>query len=253
MNNRPALRTVYLAAAREATRGLKRNWRILFGSVGLVALLGLAYAVFGNLGIAGGMIAGMAEVAILALHYSWLAATVDRERLSWRGLLEFDWGMFFTVISVGFIFFVVQFLAGSLLHGLDQTPLLFLGLGLFLVFNAIPEVVIVERIEGLPALGRAAEFTREHALAWFLPLGVLLLPSVPLFGGGGTETLQSMVLSLAQLNPLVPSLAVPLTIKTVLSQLGAVSYLIYLPLVIVIANWYALFRVCLFRQLARLP
>jgi hypothetical protein len=252
VNKQPGLAALYVDAGREATSGLRRNWPILFGSAGLVVLLLIVHAIFGQLGLAGGMIAGMAEVAILALHYSWLAATVDRERLTWRNLRDFDYTMFFTVISVGFIFFVVQFVASSLLQGLDQTPLLFLGLGLVVVFNAIPEVIIVERIEGVAALGRAAEFTRRHAFAWFVPLAVLSLPFLLPRGTIGSAGLEGLVLELANLNPLVPGVAVMHPLRILLDQVGALFPVLLIPLVIVVANWYTLFRVCLFRRLARL-
>jgi len=251
VSSRQGIGAIYLEAGREATSGLRRNWRILFGSAGLVVILGVVHMIFANLGLAGGMIAGMAEVAVLALHYSWLAATVDRERLGWKALVEFDYTMFFTVISFGFIFFLVQFVASSLLQGLDQTPLLFLGLGLVVVFNAIPEVIIVERIEGIPALGRAAEFTRQHALAWFAPLAALSVPFLLLLGVGGSAGLESLVLQLAGLNPLVPGLAVVTPLQILVDRIGLSSPLFLIPVVIVVANWYTLFRLCLFRRLAR--
>lgn len=240
--SKSSLLALYRAAAYEATQGLRRNWPILIGSIVLAILIIVIRNTFGSLGIAGGMLVGMAQVAVLSLHYSWLAATVEREKLSLRSLLGFDYGMFFTVISVAFVFFIIQFVAGSLLQGIDKTFLLFLGLGLAFVFNAIPEVIIVERIESMPALGRAAEFTRDHALAWFLPLVFLLLPAL-------MQSYDVVLISLASIDPLSPALIVPLPIAALLG--GTVTPILTLALSIVVANWYMLFRINLFKKLSR--
>lgn len=191
------------------------------------------------------MVVGMAQVAILSLHYSWLAATVDREKLSFRALLEFDYGMFFTVISVAFIFFLIQFIVGSLVQGLDRTILVLLGFGLVVIFNAIPEVIIVERIESMPALGRAAEFTREHALTWFIPLIVLLLPALML-------SYELVLVTMASIDPLSPALIVPLAVESMVGQVGSGAAVLTLPLTVILANWYMLFRINLFKRLSRM-
>jgi hypothetical protein len=242
--NKLSLKTLYVECAQEATRGLKRNWPILLGSVGLALLIVAIRGVFGSLGVAGGMLVGMAQVAVLSLHYSWLQSTVEKEKLSFRALLDFDYSMFFTVISVAFIFFLIQFVASSLLQGLDKTILLFLGLGLIVIFNAIPEVIIVERIESVPALGQAAEFTREHALAWFLPLVALLLPAA-------VQSYELVLVTLASTDPLSPALIVPLPIAALLGALGIHASALILVLTVVLANWYMLFRIHLFKRLAR--
>jgi len=242
--SKKTLGALYWESALEASHGLRRNWPILIGSVALMVLIIAIRNAFGSLGMAGGMLVGMAQVAVLSLHYSWLAATVEREKISLRELTQFDFSMFFTVISVAFIFFLIQFVAGSLVQGLDKTILLFLGLGLVIIFNAIPEVIIVERIESMPALGRAAEFTREHAIAWFLPLVVILSPAL-------LHSYELVLVSLANTDPLSPALLVPLAVTALLAKLGTASPLVAIPLIIVAANWYMLFRINLFKRLAR--
>lgn len=242
--NRAPLISLYLTAGREAASGLRRNWPILIGSIALAALIIAVRSIFGSMGIAGGMVVGMAQVAILSLHYSWLAATVEREKLTIRSLTEFDYGMFFTVISVAFIFFLIEFIVGSLVQGLDRTIPILLGFGLVVIFNAIPEVIIVERIESMPALGRAAEFTREHALEWFLPLVILLLPALLL-------SYELVLVTVATIDPLSPALIVPLAVDALVRQIGVGAALLTLPLTVVVANWYMLFRINLFKRLSR--
>ena len=188
------------------------------------------------------MIAGMIQIALLCYFYSWIAGTVQKERLGFRDLLEFDYGLFFNIISVAFIFFIVQFLLQTLTQGLDADFLLLcVQLGIVLVFNAIPEVIYLHRIEGGYALSEAARFTRDNWIEWYLPLLIVILPW--LLGHP-----HSVLLSLSRSDPLLPPFIV---MKGIMISYSGSVFAIGLPIVaLLVATWFMLFRGHLFQALA---
>jgi len=236
---------LYVESAREATRGLIRNWIILPGSLAAFVALQILVGLLSPFGIAGGMVAGMIQIALLSLYYSWLHDTSDRDRLSWRGLLQFDYGMFFTILSVAFIFFIVQFLVRHLIQGMNANEiLLFLQLGIVIIFNAIPEVIIVDRMESTPALGQAATFTRENWIEWFLPLVVVTAPLLLL-------NPYAVLIKLASTEPLLPAMVVAeATITAARFSLGGAGTYLGIALGITLATWFMLFRIHLYRELS---
>jgi hypothetical protein len=58
-----------------------------------------------------------------------------------------------------------------------------------------------------------------------------------------------VLISLASIDPLSPALIVPLPIAALLG--GTVTPILTLALSIVVANWYMLFRINLFKKLSR--
>lgn len=233
---------IYADSVKLAAKGLVRNWPILLGSVALFYLFVFSSAFFSQFGFAGGMIAGLIQIAMLTYYYSWIAATVQKERLSFKDLVEFDYSLFFNIISVAFIFFIVQFLLQMLTQGMDADFLLMcVQLGLVLVFNAIPEVVYQHRIESTYALSEAARFTRDNWIEWYLPLLLVILPWL-------LSNPNSVLLTLSSSDPLLPPFIV---MKGVMISYSTSVFSAALPvLALIVATWFMLFRGFLFQALA---
>lgn len=237
------LLALYKDTAKSATNDLLRNPSIIIGSLAAGALFWVALSLFGGLGFAGGMIVGMIQVALVSLYFSWLAATIDRERLGFRDLWSFDYGMFFTVLSVGFVIWIAQFLLQSFITSADQAWILQLfGLSVVLVFNCIPEIIYLQRIESIPALTAAAQFTQRYWIEWFLPFLVLTLPWL-------TADPTAVLLSFGLSDPLLPATTVIMAVQTALMRVGLDLGFLGLALGAVVANWYMLFRGNLFKSL----
>ncbi len=238
---------MYRDSAVQASRDLARNWPILVGSIALYIVYSLSLRILqdlgGGLGFAAGMIAGMIQIALLTLYYSWISQSIDRERLRLEALVQFDYGLFFNIISVAFVLFIAQFLLGQLTAGLDASSfLLCVQLGIVLVFNAIPEVIHLNRIESTFALAEAAKFTRDNWIEWYLPL--LLVISPWLFYNA-----YSVLLVLAQSDPLLPPFVIVQGASIVALYSNSLTQWALPVIALVVANWFMLFRAHLFKSL----
>lgn len=234
---------IYSDCCRQATSGLIRNYVILAGSVIAYIIFIISINIFGQMGFAGGMILGLIHIALVSAYYSWISDTTSRDKLNFKQLWQLDYGMFSTVMSVAFVLWIARFIIQSLIQGLNEAWLLdLMDLAIFLIFNAIPEVIYIQKMESVPALKSAANFTQRFWIEWYLPLLVILSPWL-LY----SALYALLVLSDSQV--LLPSL----TVITSLSALGKIySWLpgwLLIALGLVLANWYMLFRAQLFQAL----
>ncbi|MBX7144522.1 MAG: hypothetical protein K1X79_08745 [Oligoflexia bacterium] len=238
-----SLWTVYCDSARQATRGLRQNPTIIIGSIAAFFAFSLAIRIFGPMGFAGGMILGLCNVALISLYYSWIASTVERDKLNFGELWKLDSSMFFTVLSVAFVLWIITFIVQSLIQGLDVAWILQLvQLGMVLLFNCLAEVIYLNRVESLPALTEAARFTQDNWIEWYLPLLVLIMPLLIL------SPLQ-VLLSFSSSEPLLPSLTIVVSTSALAGSSSWPTQLLTIFLGVVLANWYMLFRAHLFKAL----
>lgn len=234
---------MYFDAIKLSSRDLWRNWPILVGSVVLYIVYATSVGILSQFGFAGGMVAGLIQIALLCLYYSWISQSVDRERLKFADLVQFDYGLFFNIISVAFILFIVQFILQQLTQGLDATFLILcVQLAIVLVFNAIPEVIHLNRVEGTYALGEAAKFTRDNWIEWYLPLLIIISPWL-------FYNAYSVLITLAQSDPLLPPFIIVQGAAVVSLYSGALIKFSLPVIALVIANWFMLFRAHLFKAL----
>lgn len=240
------LLSIYATCARESTSQLLRNWIIIPASLASFVIFSLILGLFGqlHLGLAGGLIAGLIQIALLTLYYYWLSETVDRQRLHWKELIQFDHALFSGIINVGFIFFIVELLVQSFAQSMTSFPLLTLVTFVFsIVFNPVAEVIQQRRGDGLAALQEAYTFTLENWIEWFVPFVLMLLPWILISPAGPLA-------ALSQTNPLLPAAPLVWGAQQVGTYLGGYSATLPALLAgVVLANWFMIFRALLFRRL----
>lgn len=232
---------MYLECAVQASKWLAKNWLVLLASVALFLLFTMSIRLFGGLGLAGGFLLGFISALLTAQYYSWLQSTVDKDRLRLEDFYQIDWPMFISVISVGFLLYLLHWVVSGIAAGMsDRSVILIFYLLIVFAFNAIPEVIYIKRLESVNAFGEALRFTKENWIEWYIPFIILLLPSL-IFNPSPV----SVLLQFALISPLFPGVML----------IGAWSQLFrevpQLGLVIgfIIAHWYMIFRGFLFRDL----
>lgn len=228
----------YVESAKLATQDLVRNWIILVASAVSYLIYAQCYAMLSGLGMTGGFLLGIIQIVLVTYFYSWVSETIQKNKLNFEDLLQFDYALFSNLISVAFIFFLVQFLVQSMTQGLGIDEIsLFLNLGMVFLFNAIPEVIVVNENQSLPALSHALEFTRDKLIPWFAPLLFVLAPWLIL-------SPQRLVVAFASSDPLLPAA----TIFRLTSALIPTEYL-NVAVGVIVAVWFTLFRMHLFKRL----
>ena len=110
---------------------------------------------------------------------------------------------------------------------------------LFVVLlNSLPETLYLTRRDGMDGIQESFSFTTKNWIEWYLPYFIFLSPLL-LLGGG------SLLLIISQTNvllPAVPILMIPFFIFPGLQMLC-------LPLGLILAHWYMLFRAKLYQEL----
>jgi hypothetical protein len=243
---------IYLSSARSAFMALKKNWVLVPAAIGLLLALQVMTGLLTilPLGMAGGLILGLVYLALLTLYISWIARIVQKELLRWKELFEFDTSLFFGLMSVGFIFFLVDLVLSILFQGIaNPFPILCIGILLAVLFNPVTEVVYQHRFESTHALKHSLQFVKDNFIEWFLPYFIFMCPFF--FSRG---SLEAAVLLLAQTDPLFPLFQAVVPWTVVASRMNAQSGSILLtPLlfltIVVLACWFMLFRGFLFKEL----
>lgn len=234
----------YKRAAIGATQGLRKNWIIILGTIALWFIFNFIYMTVASagLGIAGGFLLGFVMIGMLGLYYSWLARTVDGERIWWNNITEYDYPLFFQVISVAFIFFIVTYPLDLLAMGGQKAFSDLAGLAIVVLFNAVPEIIYIRRLESIEALVATFEFVKSKWLEWFLPLVIIVIPWL-------TLSPESVLVSLAQAEPLLPPLFIIKGIQIGLALLGPFGGILITIISVIAAHWFMLFRGHLFKEL----
>ena len=193
-------------------------------------------------GPASGMILALVATLFTGQYYSWLAASVRKEKLEFQDLKRFDASMFILVLGVSFILFVARLILSPMVSQPDTQWMVML-IYFFIVFgcNALPEAVYIHRYESIRAYAEALKFTKDNWIEWYLPFLILLFPLF--FLGGDIGDILHMF---ALISPLFPGV---LIISAWAMFLGGYGYA---PVIFgfLIAHWFMLFRGFLYNELS---
>lgn len=234
--------SIYRDCSLQALRSLTRNWLIIPASVTAYLISGIATGIVGQLGIIGAILAGLLEVLLLAFYYTWLKNCSERNRLNLNNVGVLEPAMFSNTLNVAFVVFLALQTVRIVAHGSQLAQLVPLAqLAVFLILNSLPEVIYVHQESGFEAISRAARFTRDNWIEWYLPLVLLILP----WAWGSFEFALVMF---AQSDPLLPVL---LLVRGTMSIIpgGMGQQMAGLLLIVIVANWFMLFRGHLFQAL----
>lgn len=242
-----AILKIYKESITAATQGLIKNWIILPGIIVAYVALLIILNLTSGLGMVGGFIAGLFYVAFLTYFYGWVAQIARKEKVSIDSLKEFDWSLFSALISIGFIFWILSMLMTPFGHATETSWILACySLGVFICFNAIPEIVYIKRYESVAALKYSFNFIKENWIEWFMPFFILLAPAII------TRPI-TFLTSLSGVNPFSSGGDPLLPAKFIFLQLTSILSASTGPLGILVAligtTWFVIFRGYLFTKL----
>lgn len=238
------LLSIYKRAAKDATKGLRLNWIIILGSLVVYFAYSIdAYIFFAQFQMGGRMLLSLLQIILLSFFYSWLAETVDKEKLSFSSLFQMDYKIFFGLIGAAFIIFLAEYVISILSQGLNQRLLIqCFRVFVFVLLNAVPEMVFIHKYDGFPAVAEGLKFVRDRWIEWFIPFMLILTPILLVYPDFILVYFASGIS-----DPVFPARIVTI-VPEFLLQGG--SYL-SICLGILLLNWFSLFRAYLFKELER--
>ena len=247
IDNIVAVGRLYLDAAREATIALWRNPLLIIGTILSFAVFSFTSQLLGGQGFFGGMVVGLVQLFFLSVAYCWLRDSVSHERLEWRSFYQLDGSLFSSIINTGFVLFIAKFFLSIAIQSSGHEGLLLvMQLGLILICNSLPEVLYVQRAEGLAAIKESADFTRENWIEWFIPFFFFLIPWL-------LVSPEMLLILLAKMNELLPATIVFQSIRLFTASALPPSMMgsfISLTLGVIAFIWFMLFRGFLFKALS---
>lgn len=170
---------LYAACLTKTARGLVKNlWTALLPMAALW-VFNLLAVLLAPLGFVGGILSALALDAILSCYLYFLGEVVVGGQARMRDLKASIGAYFWSVVNVGFVVFVAEWLLSTAMRGPQaQTALWALRAVAAILLNAVPEVIYQRgTYGGLATIREAAEFLQANWLEWLLPnllLGALL-------------------------------------------------------------------------------
>jgi hypothetical protein len=239
---------LYRKAFFESVQSLRRCWPMLLGSFALYLIFRALSDIISLSGIVGSLVMGIISVLLLSIYFTWIAAALDRDRVTFRTLFQFDREIAFSTLSVSFALWIISYLSQFMAQSAGQVGvILLINFAVVVIFNPIPEVIMQQRAEGFSTLGRSFEFVRENWLEWFVPI---VLVTAPWFFIGSELFLLRIAASqvLLPVRVVFDSFLLFAVSVSVVSTPGP-AILVLIPATI-FANWFMYFRLHLYRELS---
>ncbi len=228
---------IYLECARDAAIMLVKNWFILIASIAAWIIFQISISLFARLGYAGGFIVGIVNVLLLTFYYRWISECVRKNPLKLADYLEFDKNLFSSVINAAFFLYIFMLLTSGIT---SPWPIACINLALFILLNALPEVIYMRGAQGLNVFSDSYSFIRDNWIEWFLPFLIFFSPVV-------IAAPVAFLFALTSADPLLP------VNKFIMLAMHAMSLLLVknfiLAISLILATWFMIFRGFLFREL----
>ncbi|MDR5659620.1 hypothetical protein RH915_08945 [Serpentinicella sp. ANB-PHB4] len=165
---------------RKTWKGLIKSWPIVFTGLFYTFATILLYMLVPYFGILGGLLMIIGTSALISNYLYLLSNIVKRGKFDYQDFkegftayLRKVWGLLFFayVASLGMSYFIIPILRGLLPPVILN---LILTLGIFILFNVIPEVIYQKYYNPWETIVYAVEFIKDNVIEWFIPNLILI-------------------------------------------------------------------------------
>jgi len=160
---------LYQRAFRQAAVLSLRNWPVLGTVFVYTTVMGASLVVAGALGILGGILLSLVWAACVGSFLYLVEMMIRTGRVSLADFRRSMGAYLWDVVGVTFILWVVFVVLTPILLAFPQGPAIILGLNLivFVLFNAVPELIYLGHCSSLELLGESYTFITENWVEWF--------------------------------------------------------------------------------------
>jgi len=188
------------AFSRAAVLALK-NWPVIGSLFAYSLVIFVARMLTFPLGYAGGLIVTLVNAACFSSFLYLVEMMVRTSKVSWEDFGR-SLGVYLgDVVGVMFLFWIFSMLAGPVILSSPQGDLIYavILLGVFVLLNAVPELIYLGHHSSLALLAESYNFIAANWIEWFpatLLIGALAYGVYQLPIGGIAAYLQAAVLAL---------------------------------------------------------
>lgn len=166
-----ALIWIYKTCLIRTVELVRENLGIIFAPIAYGFVLSAAALLLAPLGFIGGLVLG---VVLAACASSALYLIENVVRMSKATLQDFTRGFtvyIWDILTLAFIFWIPMRLLAQFAFTTPNGPLLYFAVQilLYVIFNAVPELIYQGRVSGLALLSASYQFIVENWIEWLLP------------------------------------------------------------------------------------
>lgn len=162
---------IYGMAFRRSVELASINWRAAFAPLAYGVILSLSVLLFARLGIVGGIAMALTADACISSGLYLIENILNTRKASFhdftRGFGVYLW----KVVGIFFILWIPMMIARSVLIPLPNgwLFLVFIQFTLYIILNAVPELIYQSRTSGLELLAASCHFIAENWIEWLTP------------------------------------------------------------------------------------
>lgn len=162
---------LYTTALSKSWDCVRKNWVVSFAPVAYGIILTLAGVVAGPLGIVGGLVYSLVSSACASSGLYLVKNMVESGKTNVNDFLNGFLVYLGDLITFFFILWLPMWAAANGLGGVPNGWLIYLllRLGLFVLLNAVPEMIYQGRAAGLELIGASYSFIVENWVEWLVP------------------------------------------------------------------------------------
>ena len=162
---------LYTTALSKSWDCVRKNWLVSCAPVAYGIILTLAGVVAGPLGIVGGLIYSLVSSACASSGLYLVKNMVESGKTDINDFLNGFLVYLGDLITFFFILWLPMWAAANGLGGVPNGWLIYLllRLGLFILLNAVPEMIYQGRVSGLELIGASYSFIVENWIEWLVP------------------------------------------------------------------------------------
>lgn len=162
---------LYLESLRKMVRVSVPNWKVVFASWAYMGILTVAGFIVAPLGMLGGMVMALVLAAIVGSYIYLVEMVVRTSRLTLDDFKRSFQVYFWDVVNVMFLLWLIQLAAGIFAKASGQTAavLAIVSVAVFVLFNAVPELIYQGRVGSVALFAASMRFIQENWIEWFIP------------------------------------------------------------------------------------
>jgi len=166
-----AILWIYRMAFSRSVELLAGSWRVIFAPFAYSVVLTVAAVVFSPFWFIGGMLLTAALAACASSALCLIENIVQRGKFDLNDFMKGFSVYLWEILGIAFILWIPMTLLSRVSYATPEGPLvlLFVRLLLYVILNAVPELIYQSRVSRLALLSASYEFIVANWIEWFLP------------------------------------------------------------------------------------
>ena len=162
---------IYATALKRSLECVRKNWIVSFAPVVYGIGLSIVGTLVAPLGMIGGFLYSFASSACASSALFLIKNMVESGKTDVRDFLNGFTVYLWEVIAIGFILWIPTWALATSLASVPNGALIFflIQLCLYIILNAVPELIYQSRASGLELIGASYNFIVENWIEWLTP------------------------------------------------------------------------------------